>query len=106
MRFMKVSGMGVGTKKGDILNFVLVYDLIISNTLFRKRISHLVTFSSDKHYSQIDFIITISENIHACLDCKVIHVECVVPQHKLVIAYFRFQIHLQRSKHVQASRTK
>jgi hypothetical protein len=30
----------------DILNFVLSYDLIVANTLFRKRVSHLVTFSS------------------------------------------------------------
>jgi hypothetical protein len=30
----------------DILNFVLAYDLIITNTLFRKRVSHLVSFIS------------------------------------------------------------
>jgi hypothetical protein len=30
----------------DILNFVLSYDLIVANTLFRKRVSYLVTFSS------------------------------------------------------------
>jgi hypothetical protein len=29
-----------------ILNFALTYDLIVANTLFRKRFSHLVTFSS------------------------------------------------------------
>jgi hypothetical protein len=32
----------------DILNFVLTYDLIIANTLSRKRVSHLVTFSSGR----------------------------------------------------------
>jgi hypothetical protein len=41
-----VSGMGVGTKKGGCLNFVLDYDLIIVNMLFRKRVSHLITFSN------------------------------------------------------------
>jgi hypothetical protein len=29
-----------------ILNFALPYDLFVANTLFRKRVSHLVTFSS------------------------------------------------------------
>jgi hypothetical protein len=34
-----------------ILNFALSYNLIIVNTLFRKRVSHLVTFSSGQHCS-------------------------------------------------------
>jgi hypothetical protein len=39
--------MRVGTKKGEgILNFALAYDLFVANTLFRKRVSHLVTFSN------------------------------------------------------------
>jgi hypothetical protein len=54
--------MGVGTKKGGILNFALVYDLIVANTLFRKRFSHLVTFSSGQHCNQIDFILTRRED--------------------------------------------
>jgi hypothetical protein len=29
-----------------ILNFAIAYDLFVMNTLFRKRVSHLVTFSS------------------------------------------------------------
>jgi hypothetical protein len=33
-------------KEEDILNFVLAYGLIIANTLIRKIVSHLVTFSS------------------------------------------------------------
>jgi hypothetical protein len=32
--------------------------------------------------------------------------ECVVPQHKLVVAEFHFWVHLQRSKCVQAPRMK
>jgi hypothetical protein len=40
-----------------IFNFALAYDLFITNTLFRKRVSHLITFSSGQHCSQIDFII-------------------------------------------------
>jgi hypothetical protein len=90
----------------DILNFALAYDLIVANTIFRKRISHLVTFSSGRHCSQIDFILTKREDRHACLDCKVIPGECVIPQHKLVIADFIFRVRLQRSKRIGAPRTK
>jgi hypothetical protein len=39
---------------------------------------------------------------HTCLDCKLIHGECVTPQHKLVVADFCFWIRLQWSKRVQA----
>jgi hypothetical protein len=84
---------GSRNQEGDgILNFALAYDLFVTNTLFRKRVSHLVTFSSGQHCSQIDFILARREDRHACLDCKVITGECVVPQHKLVVADFRFQV--------------
>jgi hypothetical protein len=102
-------GFGYGSRNQegeDILNFALAYDLIVANTLFRKRVSHLVTFSSGQHCSQIDFILTRREDRHACLDCKVIPGECVVPQHKLVVADFRFRVRLQQSKCVQVPRTK
>jgi hypothetical protein len=46
------------------------------------------------------------EDKHACLDCKVIPGECVVTQHKLVVAYFHFKIRLQRNKHNKVTKTK
>jgi hypothetical protein len=89
-------GYGNRNQKGEgILNFALAYDLIVANTLFRKRVSHLVTFSSSQHCSQIDFILVRREDTHACLDCKMIPRECVVPQHKLVVPDFRFRVCLQ-----------
>jgi hypothetical protein len=99
-----MGGFGYGSRNQEgegILNFALAYDLIIVNNLFRKRFSHLVTFSSGQHCSQIDFILTKREDRHTCLDCKVIPEECVVPQHKLVVADFRFPVHIQQSKRVQ-----
>jgi hypothetical protein len=98
---------GSRNQEGEgILNFALTYDLIVANTFFRKIFFHLITFSSGQHCNQIDFILTRREDRHACLDCKVIPGECVVPQHKLVVADFRFPVHLQQSKRVQAPRTK
>jgi hypothetical protein len=96
-------GFGYGSRNQEgegILNFALAYDLIVLNTIFRKRFSHLITFSNGQHCSQIDFILARREDRHACLDCKVMTEECVVPQHKLVVADFRFSVRLQRSKHV------
>jgi hypothetical protein len=89
-----------------ILNFVLPYDLFVANTLFRKRVSHLVTFSSGQHCSQIDFILARREDSYTCLDCKVIPGECVMHQHKLVVVDFCFRVRFQRSKRVQAPMTK
>jgi hypothetical protein len=100
-------GYGSRNQEGEgILNFDLAYDLIVVNTLFRKRVSHLLTFNNGQHCSQIDFILAKREDTHTCLDYKVIPGECVVPQHKLVVADFRFRVRLQRSKRVQAPRTK
>jgi hypothetical protein len=102
-------GFGYGSRnqeEEDILNFTLAYDLFVTNTIFRKRVSHLITFSSGQHCSQIDFILVRREDRHACLDCKVIPGECVMSQHKLVVADFLFRVHFQRSKRVQATRTK
>jgi hypothetical protein len=72
-------GFGYGSRNQegeDIFNFALAYDLIIAKTLFRKRVSHLVTFSSGQHCSQINFILARRDDRHACLDCKVIPREC------------------------------
>jgi hypothetical protein len=47
-------GFGYGSRNQEgegILNFALAYDLIVANTIFRKRVSHLVTFSSGQHCS-------------------------------------------------------
>jgi hypothetical protein len=88
------------------LNFALASNLIVANTLFRKRASHLVTFSGGQNYNQIDFILVRREDIHACLDYMVILGQSVMPQHKLVVADFLFWVHIQRSKGIKVPRTK
>lgn len=35
----------------EVLDFAVVFALMIANTFFRKRQSHLVTFSSGQHFS-------------------------------------------------------
>jgi hypothetical protein len=102
-------GFGYGSRNQegeDVLNFVLAHDLLIVNTLFRKRESHLVTFCSGQHSSQIDFILTRREDRHSCFDYKVLPGECVVPQHKLVVADFRFWVCVHQDKQAKITRMK
>ena len=77
---------------------------MIANTFFRKRQSHLVTFSSDQYSSQIDFVL-IRRDKRTCVDCKVIPGECTVAQHKLVVADFRFLVQARGNKQARVART-
>ena len=40
----------------EVLDFAIAFDLMIANTFFHKRQSHLVTFSSGQYSSQIDLV--------------------------------------------------
>uniref|UniRef100_A0A8I6Y9C3 Craniofacial development protein 2-like n=1 Tax=Hordeum vulgare subsp. vulgare TaxID=112509 RepID=A0A8I6Y9C3_HORVV len=100
-------GYGIRNQEGeDVLSFALAYNMIVAKTLFKKRESHLVTFSSGQHSSQIDFILSGREDRRACLDCKVILKESIVPQHKLVVADFHFRVRVQRDKCAKVTRIK
>ena len=102
---MGVSDMVVGTRRERVLDFAIAFDLMIANTFFRKRESHLVTFSSGQYSSQIDFVLTRRDK-QTCVDCKVIPGECVVTQHKLVVADFRFLVQARGNKQARVVRTK
>ena len=78
------------------MNLTIAYDHMIANTFFRKRQSHLVTFSSVQHSSQIDFILTRRDDKRACVNCKVIPGECIVSQHQLLISELRFHVRHDR----------
>ena len=82
----------------EILDFTIAFDLMIANTLFCKRQSHLVNFSSGQYSNQIDFVLTRRRDKRTCVDCKVIPRECVVAQHKLVVADFRFLVQARGNK--------
>jgi hypothetical protein len=88
----------------DILNFAIVYDLMVANTFFIKKKSHLITFNSGQHSSQIDFVLTRREERQNCMDCKVIPDERVVTQHKLLVADFCFQVCVRRDRGMKIMR--
>ena len=55
---------------------------------------------------KIDFVLARRKDKRACLGCKVIPGECVVSQHKLLVADFRFQVRARRDKQAKIERTK
>lgn len=59
--------------------------MMIANTWFKKRDSHLITYRSGSNFSQIDFILTQKVDQKYCKDCKVIPRESVATQHRLVV---------------------
>jgi hypothetical protein len=78
---------------------------MVANTFFRKKKSHLITFSSGQRSSQIDFVLTRREEIPNCMDCKVIPSECVVTQNKLLVVDFYFQVCVRRDSGMKIMRT-
>src|ERR1041384_3289779 len=85
-------GFGFGTRNEEgksILDFVVAYDLVLANTCFKKRESHLITFKSGRTQSQIDFILTRRREKGKCKDCKVIPGEALTAQHRIVVLDLR-----------------
>ena len=102
-------GFGYGNRNQEgeeVLDFAIAFDLMIANIFFRKRQSHLVTFNSGQYFSQIDFALTRRKDKRPCVDCKVIPGECVVAQHKLVVADFGFLVQARGNKQARVARTK
>lgn len=88
-------GNGYGTRNDDgrrILDFAEATDLIIANTFFQKRTSHLITYTSRPNTSQIDFILLRKRDFPAVVDTKVIPSDCLAPQHKLVVTDLRVSV--------------
>ncbi len=69
----------------------MAYDLMLANTYFVKRESHLVTFKSGQHRSQIDFLLTRKINRALCKDCKVIPGKTLISQYWLLVLDVKFR---------------
>ena len=69
--------------RDSILDFAITYDLISTNTWFKKRVSHLIIFKRGTSVSQIEFILTQKFDSRCCKDCEVKPRETVNTQHRL-----------------------
>ncbi|XP_043687728.1 uncharacterized protein LOC122638941 [Telopea speciosissima] len=81
-------GYGVGERNEEgisVLDFAIAFDLCITNTFFKKRDEHLITYKSGHHASQIDFFLTRRFDRPLCKDCKIIPGESLTAQRRLMV---------------------
>ena len=89
--------MGYGRSEPDveggrILEYALAFDLLLGDTCFKKRDSHLMTYKSDNAATQIDFILLPRAMRKLVTDVKVIPGEEVALQHQLLVCYMRLDV--------------
>ncbi|XP_058216771.1 uncharacterized protein LOC131327642 [Rhododendron vialii] len=89
-----------------ILDFAVAFDLIVGNTLYRKREEHLITFESGPNKSQIDYFLARGADRLTCKDCKVIPGECLVAQHRLLVLDISLKGNIRKRKETRCPRTK
>ena len=65
-----------------ILEFAVANKLVVGNSLFNKRDSHLVTYYSGSHKTQIDYMLFHKNFCKGIINVKVIPSEECVQQHK------------------------
>ncbi|CAL5400242.1 unnamed protein product [Camellia sinensis] len=103
------SGYGFGDRNeaGErILDFALASDLVVANTMYKKRDEHLITFKSGLVKSQIDYFLVRKVDCLKCNDCKVIPGESLVSQHRILILDLCFRGQYQARKDGGRRRTR
>ena len=90
-------GMGYGRSEPDvegerILEYALAFGLLLGNTCFKKRDSHLITYKSGNAATQIDFILFPRAMRKLVTDVKVIPGEEVALQHQLLVCDMKFDV--------------
>ena len=70
-------------------DFAVAHDLVIGNTLFKKRNSHLITYASGDHETQVDYILFRRGLRKHIRDVKVIPEEECLTQHRLLVCIFK-----------------
>ncbi|KAE8722892.1 Proton gradient regulation 7 isoform 2 [Hibiscus syriacus] len=85
-------GFGFGNRNEEghmLLEFATAHDMVITNSFFNKRDVNLITFQSEGHCTQIDYILVRNRDRWACIDCKVFPEEACTSQHRLLVLVFR-----------------
>ncbi|CAO2841463.1 unnamed protein product [Amaranthus hypochondriacus] len=85
-------GYGVRNESGEtLLEFALAKELVIANSIFRKKEEHLITYKSGGHATQIDYCLVRKADRSSCLDCKVVLGTDMPTQHRLLVLVFRMR---------------
>ncbi|VDO89969.1 unnamed protein product [Heligmosomoides polygyrus] len=75
-----------------ILEYADSHNLIIANTVFRERESHLMSFYCGSTKTQIDFNLMKHRDRKLVADAKVVPYETVATQHRLLICTLKFAL--------------
>ena len=74
------------------MEFTLAKDLVIENSIFRKKNEHLTTYKSGGHAIQVDYFLVRKGDQTSCLDCKVVLGTEMPTQHRLLVLIFRMRM--------------
>ncbi|KAK6755903.1 hypothetical protein RB195_014349 [Necator americanus] len=102
-------GYGYGARNDDglrILEYAVASDLIIANTQYRKRKSHLITYTSGGRETQIDFWMLRRRDRRLLQDSKVIPTDHVAAQHHLLVMDLKISRPRKRHPRTETQRIK
>ncbi|CAI9282240.1 unnamed protein product [Lactuca saligna] len=94
-------GLGHGTRNEEghrLLGFATAHDLVVSNSFFKKKDAHLITFQTESEgkNTQNDYLLLRKRHLGACIDCKVLTGEICISEHRLLI----MEIYMSMIKHI------
>ena len=80
-------GYEIQNKEGEnILEFAVAHNLVVGNSCFTKKDSHLITYQSGGNSSQIDYVLVRKSDLKLMRDIKVIPGEEVLTQHRMLVS--------------------
>ena len=71
------------------------------NTYFRKTREHQATYKSGENKSQVDYVLCRRDNVREVSDCKVLHGDSVVKQHRMVVCRVKLVTRVKRGYKVE-----
>ena len=87
-----VGGFGWGTRNREgreLVELVMRNWLAVAGTFFKKRESRKVSYRRGKHKAELDLLVVRRQQIWRVKNCKIIAVERVATQHKLLVFVVR-----------------
>ena len=102
-------GHGLGDRNAEgenVVDFAHAYDIVIANTYFCKRTSHLVTYSSGGKETQIDHILVRRSSLKDVVNCTTLPSASISTQHRVLMAKLMVTIYIIVSLALMVTETK
>ncbi|XP_026488483.2 uncharacterized protein LOC113395141 [Vanessa tameamea] len=81
-----------------LLQAACAFDLAITNTWFKKKEEHLITYKSVHHATQIDYFLVRRRSLCCVKNCKVLPGESLVAQNRLVVMEVKLSVSPRNSQ--------